>query len=408
MIKATLFEKSLLKRPKYYDHQLYDGRTFFATQLEEDIINSPYLTRLQGISQLGLVYKVYSGAVHTRFAHSLSSAEIAVRMFDVLIEKYKKTLKLNKAEIEYYRLLVSIKLLMHDTGHGPHSHEFEDACEHFGLPFNHEHITEQYLTSAAFQEILHKHKFNLHDARHEILNAIVQEIKDSMIDADKMDYHLHDAYYCGIPTRFDRERIISKLELIETNTGLHLALDRGGIDALDEFLRLRARLHHTIYCNSRTLIYRKHLALFLGEHFAMQPEKLEKISTATDKHIDILVEDNVDQSRHAAAICRNTPYSLLLDSKGDITPELLPKIHDMLSKNFGTENIIMLDKTISAPGSKLSKNPFYVVHTSFGSGINLLQLKPHIAAQKDETHTFIYVNPDMLSAAKAKIGKVLP
>lgn len=408
MIKAGLFEKSIITRPKLQDHQLYDGRIFWANNIEKAVIDSSFLTRLQGISQLGLVYKVYSGATHTRFAHSLSAAEIAVRMFDTLIEKYRAPLQLNQDEIDYYRLRLSLKLLMHDTGHGPHSHEFEDACEHVGLPFDHELITEQYLASPEFNELLNREGYDFQNARHAVLDRILEEIKDSMIDADKMDYHLHDAYYCGIPTRFDRERIISKLELVETDTGLHLAINRGGIDALEEFLSLRTRLHHTIYCNPRTLVYRKHLALFLGEYFAMQPEALQTISTYKDNRVDLLVEENAHLSRHAAAIHTNTPYSLLLDSKGDIEQQKLPEIYKTLVTQLGEDNVIMLNKKINAPGTKLAKKPFYVLHPSFADAIDILQLKPQIAAQKDEIHTFIYVNPDLLGAAKCEIGKLLP
>lgn len=189
MIKATLFEKSISSRSKVYDHQLYDGRVFLANPLEETVINSRFLRRLQGVSQLGLVAKVYSGATHTRFAHSLSAAEIAVRMFDTLTEKYHTLLQINQDEIAYYRQRLSLKLLMHDTGHGPHSHEFEDACEHIGLKFDHEHITEQYLESPEFNTLLKQHGYNLTQNKQESLERIIEEIKDSMIDADKMDYH---------------------------------------------------------------------------------------------------------------------------------------------------------------------------------------------------------------------------
>lgn len=140
----------------------------------------------------------------------------------------------------------------------------------------------------------------------------------------------------------------------------------------------------------------------------MDPEALKAVSTYQDNRIDILIEDNADRSLHAKAIHKNQPYTLLLDSKGNLSTAELLTIYTSLEEKLGKENIIILDKKINAPGSKLSKIPFYVLHRSFGEAIDLLQLKSHIAAQKDEKYTFIYVNPDLLGEAKTELGKLLP
>ena len=40
-------------------------------QLELDLIGAPEFVRLQGVKQLGFCYRVWPGATHTRFEHSL-------------------------------------------------------------------------------------------------------------------------------------------------------------------------------------------------------------------------------------------------------------------------------------------------------------------------------------------------
>jgi HD superfamily phosphohydrolase len=85
-----------------------------------NIIQHPYLQRLNRIKQLGLAAFVYPGAQHTRFHHSIGA------MF--LMDEALKTLKEKGHEItadEWDSSLAAI--LMHDIGHGPFSHVLEHA-----------------------------------------------------------------------------------------------------------------------------------------------------------------------------------------------------------------------------------------------------------------------------------------
>jgi len=54
---------------------------------EKEIIESSYFQRLRYIHQLRMTYFFYPGAHHTRFDHSLGTAEIATKIFDVLKNK---------------------------------------------------------------------------------------------------------------------------------------------------------------------------------------------------------------------------------------------------------------------------------------------------------------------------------
>src|SRR5262245_36975591 len=52
--------------------------------LELDLIDTPEFIRLQGIKQLGFVYRVWPGATHTRYEHSLGVYYLMLRALRTL------------------------------------------------------------------------------------------------------------------------------------------------------------------------------------------------------------------------------------------------------------------------------------------------------------------------------------
>ena len=93
-----------------------------------ELINSKEMQRLRRIKQLGGTHQVYQSAEHSRFCHSLGVYFIVRKMiFNSEIGDYIN---------DYDKLTVMCAALLHDLGHGPFSHCFEEA---FG--FNHEEYT---------------------------------------------------------------------------------------------------------------------------------------------------------------------------------------------------------------------------------------------------------------------------
>ena len=111
-----------------------------------DIIQHPIFQRLQRIKQLGLASFVYPGAQHTRFQHSLGAM--------YLTHEAIKQLRQNGQEItpeEADGVLVAI--LLHDIGHGPFSHLFEEALKVTGNK-NHETIGAEIICKTELNDIL--------------------------------------------------------------------------------------------------------------------------------------------------------------------------------------------------------------------------------------------------------------
>jgi len=112
---------------------------FYPEELE--IIDHPAFQRLSGMHQLGLAYLVYRGATHRRFEHALGTVAIAQRMLDAVrlncLKRGKKSdpkdewilgSEPTEAEVRFTRLAA----LLHDIGHVPFGHTFEDELHLIG------------------------------------------------------------------------------------------------------------------------------------------------------------------------------------------------------------------------------------------------------------------------------------
>ncbi len=88
---------------------------------ELEIIDNPIFQRLRRIKQLSGAHLTYPAAQHTRFEHSLGVMHIASQAGQALKEKGI----MKSDDIEILRLAG----LLHDIGHGPFSHLFEEIIQ---------------------------------------------------------------------------------------------------------------------------------------------------------------------------------------------------------------------------------------------------------------------------------------
>jgi HD superfamily phosphohydrolase len=85
-------------------------------------LNAREFQRLRRIKQLGFCEMIYPGASHTRFAHSVGVFHTA-RQLSALLANRVAEFKPDRANVAMAAALV------HDIGHGPFSHAFEDALK---------------------------------------------------------------------------------------------------------------------------------------------------------------------------------------------------------------------------------------------------------------------------------------
>ena len=211
---------------------------------EVKLIDTEVFQRLRRIKQLANAYRVYPGACHTRFEHSIGVMHIATRMAEQL--------ELSNEEIKTIRYAS----LLHDIGHGPFSHAFEDVLSSVNEPnkVTHEDVTMQIIkTNRKIREILGD---KIDDVLSIFTNSTVsREIISGNIDADRLDYLRRDSYYTGVTYgEFDIERILHTIHKKTEGKRSFLTVLEKGMDALESFRLARFLMHSQVYNHHTRLI----------------------------------------------------------------------------------------------------------------------------------------------------------
>ncbi len=165
-------------------------------------IDTPEFQRLKRIRQLGMTPEVFPSGTHSRFEHSLGVMHIAGVFFDYMMKNSEEKWQ----EFEQYKILVMLAGLLHDLGHGPFSHVFQEAMkirnqafcheEHSGYLIDRINDRLNLLAEGEVDIIKHMIRGKRMDGLPPFLFQIVAN-KDSGLDVDKMDYLRRDAYHIG-------------------------------------------------------------------------------------------------------------------------------------------------------------------------------------------------------------------
>ncbi len=91
---------------------------------EVKLIGTAPFLRLQKVKQLGFVYRIWPGATHTRYEHSLGVYHLAVRALRALLLHGDDGGLTGIATSSVQTLVVAA--LLHDIGHYPFSHTIEE------------------------------------------------------------------------------------------------------------------------------------------------------------------------------------------------------------------------------------------------------------------------------------------
>ena len=92
------------------------------TNVERELLDTPTFQRLRRIKQLSGAHLVYPCAQHSRFEHSLGTMHVAGYAAETLLAKGYLS---KEDSIQELRLAA----LLHDIGHGPFSHLFEEILD---------------------------------------------------------------------------------------------------------------------------------------------------------------------------------------------------------------------------------------------------------------------------------------
>ena len=244
-----------------------------AYDCELKLIDTPTLQRLRFIKQLGVAYLVFPSAQHSRFEHSLGTMELAGRICQSLGIKDRKLISL-------YRLAG----LLHDIGHLPFSHTTEVLLG----DKSHEEIGERLIKEGEAGELLLRCGYTYEDI--EFLCQIAfkkgsygtPKIITGEFGADRMDYLIRDAYFCGTSYGFfDYERLLNNLLLIDSKKCLHIS----SLRALESFIIGRYFMYSQVYFHRVVRILNIHLNELIMDLVARGILELESLYSKTDAFV---------------------------------------------------------------------------------------------------------------------------
>ena len=121
-----------LAHPGWLQDTLYG--TLELEPVIQRLMDTPQFQRLHGLKQLGTSDHVYRSCTHTRFEHSVGVAHLAQRFAEGL-RRRQPELRISPVDV----MCVKIAGLLHDLGHGPFSHMWDDAfVNRVGVEWKHE------------------------------------------------------------------------------------------------------------------------------------------------------------------------------------------------------------------------------------------------------------------------------
>ena len=206
---------------------------------ELKIIDTPIFQRLRRIRQLSGAHLIYPGAQHTRFEHSLGVMHIASMAGQALAEKGI----VSSDDIQNLRLAG----LLHDIGHGPFSHLFEEIFEE-KRKISHEDLGRDIILKTEIGDIISKNGFDkklitklaFGDSKLQFMNEVIS----GALSADMMDYLLRDGYFTGAEhAKIDHHRLTHSLDVYKNK----LALDKSSLVNFETMMISRFQMFKAVY-----------------------------------------------------------------------------------------------------------------------------------------------------------------
>lgn len=260
-----------VSKPKIVFDPLYGF--IHLTNLEWEIIHTPFYQRLRWIKQLGFTFYTFPGAEHSRYGHSIGVMFNAHKilqtlgkgvsedeLFDHEFHSAKKT----------FHQSIRLAALLHDLGTFMFSHTTEMAYIRYGEtthekngkghPDDHEHLGSYIIKNTNYPKgityILKQYGLDPQTISNLVKGVdpsiLANQILHSEVDCDRMDYLLRDAHYSGIKYgTYDRDYLLHHFRVANVNGHDIVAINHNALHAVEDFLMARFAWYSQVIRSAR-------------------------------------------------------------------------------------------------------------------------------------------------------------
>ncbi len=354
---------------RVYDHEL-------------KLIDTPIFQRLRRIKQLSGAHLTYPSAQHTRFEHSLGVMHISGQAGYALKEKGI----LKSEDIEILRLAG----LLHDIGHGPFSHLFEEIIQKKKI--SHEDFGRKIILKSEIGDDLNKSGYDkklitniaFGDSKQQYMNEIIS----GALSADMMDYLLRDGYFTGAEhAKIDHKRITQSLEVHKKK----LALERSALYSFESMMHSRYQMFKAVYFHKTVRAAEVMLleALRLSDdEFGFTSFDIEDFIQLTDEYVlSKLISSKpakLERAKQLAIDYQNRKllkcvFERILTSKTDLAETKTNELRTSISKKSKiNETEIFVDSSVtpSIPLTPSKKESKQIILINYENGKSSAQEMP--------------------------------
>ncbi len=264
---------------------------------EKKLINTAAFLRLQQVKQLGFVYRIWPGATHSRYEHSLGCYHLAVRAVRSLMQRGAAG-GLHGIDPSSIQTLI-VAALLHDIGHYPFSHTIEDL----GHPIvRHERVGRSIIEGGEIATILEQ---DYHLSPERVADFIdpprgrslppddelLSHLLSGALDVDKLDYLPRDARGCNVPYgSIDVARLLSSLRVHNDVEGQRrMVVTHKGISPLHSLLHSRQEMFDNIYWHHTSRAFQVMLIRAVYDALTSGMLKAEQLTGLTDATLLLLL-----------------------------------------------------------------------------------------------------------------------
>ena len=228
------------------------------------LLDTREVQRLRRVRQLGLTSLVFPGAEHSRFAHAIGAAHVMARLQERIAKQHgvlPAALRLDQAAARDGLAAA----LLHDLGHGPFSHLFEEVLPHarpheeWTVAILLDPATEVHQALAGLDREMPARVASLITGSHPL--RWLASMVSGVLDVDRCDYLLRDSHMTGVAYGiYDLDWLLRALafaelpeaSLPEADRWVLAIEGRKGLPPIEGFFLARHFMYQQVYHHKAT------------------------------------------------------------------------------------------------------------------------------------------------------------